>query len=153
MKTALLIGFLILNLALAVQAKGAPKWSMKYLARASNVILVANDQALNKEPIVCKLKRSEPEKLSLNLRKVIDRKIKSLTPDQKEQIYKDAMNCKVDCTCDIYALAMENEKDPKVQKILELANVQGKNTPPEYRVTCAQNFKEFCSSSLLKSLR
>lgn len=155
MKTAILILLFISTNVLAAQGPDVTKWSMRYLARASNALLVANDAAINNQPIMCGIKKSETQALSMNLKKIIDEKIKTLVPSQKEQIYKAAETCEADCTCDGYSLVLEaqSEKDPKAGKLMDLVNVKGKKLEAKDRMACVKSFKGFCNGSLLKALR
>lgn len=137
----------------AAKSLGSGKWSMRYLARSSNFLLVANDSALSKQPLICPMKKSEPPKLSLKLKMIVDEKIKTLSSTQKEQVYEAAKTCELDCSCDIYSLALEKDSDPRAGKLLELVNAKGKNIQMTDRLACAKKFREFCNGSLLPALR
>jgi hypothetical protein len=153
MKLALLATLLFSTHLLASTGGESSQWSMRYLARASNFLLVASDAALEKKPLMCGLKKEEPQELILKLKYQIEQKIQRLTTAQKEKIYRWALNCEKDCSCDIFSLALEKDSDSRGGKFLELVNSKGSHTTPAERKACARKFKEFCSSQLLKELR
>jgi len=139
--------FLFLS-SMGAQAKettDVSTWSLRYLARASNFLLVASDRLLENKKALCGLEKGQPEQTSQNLKSLIDEKIKSLNSNQKSKIKEQAQSCETECTCDIYLLAIEDlpaAVSIKAQKVL-----------PEQRSQCASKFKEFCQSRLFKSIR
>lgn len=140
-----LVLFILISLKVHANADVDPSfWSLRYLARASNFLLAANDSLLEKKPALCGLKEGEPAAMSQNLKILIDEKIRSLTARQKQVIHSQIPQCEQDCSCDIFSLYAENNSK---------LNLKVPNTPPDRRLTCAEQFKEFCSSRLIKALR
>lgn len=121
------------------------KWSLRYMARASNLLLVSFDSALENKPLLCGLKKDEPQTLSQNLKALIDEKVQILSAEQKRTIASQAETCEKECTCDILMMAIEKPSEKLTQKASAITS--------EQRSQCAQNFQEFCKSQLLKKIR
>lgn len=130
-------------------------WSLRALARASNAVLVIVDESLEKKPqIMCNLKDQEVRKLSLNLKMIIDEKIRGLTVAQIENVLRDGKNCEIECACDIYVLAMEAFPENKKMKesLIEIQK-KAKSMSSTDRKRCAESYQEFCQTRLLRTIR
>lgn len=151
---SLLAAFLVLISCFAVAApgSGSSTWSLRYLARASNFLLVASDAALESQPNICGIQPDQIQKMSLSLKGIIDQKISNLTTRQKQILEKQALTCELECSCDIYSLAYEQQKTQAPPKALEALNEKASRMDSKARQACARQFKEFCDSQLLKRL-
>jgi hypothetical protein len=129
------------------------QWSIRYLARAGNLILAATDAALDKKPGFCGIKYEDSSRLSQNLKALVDEKIRNLTAAQKKQLYVLSETCERDCTCDIYAIALEADSNPKAKALLKELNLRTQQVTPQKRSLCARKFVAFCQSTLLQHLR
>lgn len=129
------------------------RWTLRYMARAGNLILAATDAALDKKPGYCGIKYEESSRLSQNLKILVDEKIRTLTADQRVQIYENSTTCEKDCTCDILALALAVDPSPKAKESLKALNLKAQKVTPKERSLCARKFVAFCQSTLLQTLR
>lgn len=127
-------------------------WSYRYLARASNALLVASDQSLAKKEVICGIDGAKVSMLSQSLKALVDAKIKSLNPKQKSDIRTQAESCRSECTCDLYSYYFEQSSDEMDQKAKFNLDVGDKVVTTDMRVTCAKNFAAFCRSQLLKAI-
>jgi len=145
---------LILATCLQVQANEpeVSHWSLRYLARASNALLVASQQSLEHQKAICGISGSKISQLSQNLKALIDAKISSLNTAQKTAIRQQSATCFSECSCDIFAYSFEGSSSPEDQKALEQIRSSVDKINTDARLACAKNFPEFCSSHLLKSI-
>lgn len=136
----------------ALAGPEASTWSLKYLARASNSLLVASQQALDKQKPICGISDTRISSMSQSLKALVDSKIAGLNQKQKEAVRKQSTQCQSACTCDIFSYYFEQSSDPLDQKAL--ADIRGKasSTTAEARMACAKKFPEFCQSLLLKTI-
>jgi len=148
------IGFaIILSLsALAFAGPNASHWSLRYLARASNSLLVASNQSLDKQKVVCQIPSQKISELSQNLKALVDVKISKLNDKQKTEIRLHSLTCVDECSCDIFSYYLEQSTDPKDKEALGRMNPAADKISTEARLTCAQKFPEFCKSLLLKTI-
>lgn len=139
--------FLVILGSASSYADSAPatQWSLRYLARASNFLLVASDSLLEGKTALCDLKKGQPEMMAQNLKALIDEKIKSLSKEQRKIASQQAESCEQNCTCDILSLAFE--------QVPESLNEKAAKITPAQRQECAKQFQEFCQSRLLKTIR
>jgi hypothetical protein len=115
---------------------------------------VNNDLALDNKKLLCTFKPNEDfSQLSQNLKIKIDEKIKNISSYGKKKILNELDTCRTECTCDIYLLYLETQKDPEIQEELPALEVKAKSITPEKRRACARQFTEFCDSQLLKKIR
>lgn len=131
----------------------AKKWSLKYLARASNSLLVINDQLVAKEKPICSIEKKQLRKLQQSLKIIIDQKIGSLKPEQVKDIIQTSETCEKSCSCDIFSYYFEKGTEHQHKSYAVLAGHKAKSTSSEDRLTCARSFKEFCKSDLMNALR
>ncbi len=134
----------------ALAASDASRWSMRFLAKASNSILVASNQSLDQQKVICGISGKKVSTLSQNLKALVDEKISLLTSQQKNEIRSRALSCQDECTCDIYAYYFEQSADPKDKQALTNLSSAKESIKAEARLACAQKFMEFCHSQLLK---
>jgi hypothetical protein len=144
----------ILLIGIWAQAKGpdASRWSMRFMARASNALLVASQQSLDHQKAICGISGSQVSRLSQNLKSLIDAKIPSLNMSQKSMIRQQVLECQKDCTCDIFAYSLEGSSTSEDQKSLEQIRRSVEKITIQSRLACVKKFPEFCGSSLLKAL-
>lgn len=129
-----------------------PKWSLKYLGRASNFLMVLSDQYLEKSKPLCDIPKNQLGKLQKNLRKTIDKKIESLSDAQKTDIIRMAETCEKSCACDTFSYYFDRSKSHEHKSYSILAAHKSQNMSDEERLACAKSFKEFCTSDLFTEL-
>lgn len=86
--------------------------TLKEMAQTSNFILTLSDQILLHKKTgasVCNLEFSNISEVSQNLKSEIQAKIDGLDNYDLAIITKRLKTCKLDCTCDIYLLALETK--------------------------------------------
>lgn len=149
---SILFFILTFNLS-ALATTDVSKWSLRYLARASNLLLVTSDSLLESKPGLCEIKADEIQKMTMTLKMLVDQKIEKLTAVQKTTIDRQLENCTAECTCDVLALALEKSTKLEDQKKLTALNEKASKVEPAARLQCASSFKEFCSSQLIQALR
>ncbi len=137
----------------ALAALNPSTWSLRYLARASNALLVASDQSLEKKSVMCGIKGAQISALSQGLHALVDAKIAALSTNQKATIRQQASSCADECTCDIYKYHFEKSLDAADTDALKRMSSQFESVTAEKRQACAAKFSEFCSSQLLKALQ
>jgi hypothetical protein len=135
-----------------VSSQKSPKWSLRYLAKASNSLLVMNDQLLNNDKPLCKVTKKQLQRSQQKLKSIIDEKISSLTEDQVRDIVSSAETCEKTCACDIFSYYFEKSQELQHKSYSVLSEHKAKNTEFKDRLTCARQFREFCQSDLLKTL-
>lgn len=128
-------------------------WSLRFLARASNLLLVSNDQLLDQKKALCDLKAEELQTMTQNLKSLIDEKIQNMTTSGKTRILQQSKSCEKECTCDIYSLYLESAAGSAHQELSSEISGKASQMKSSQRLHCAQNFKEFCTSELLKKIR
>lgn len=122
-----MIKFFILIVALSQAA------TLKHLAKTSNALLVLADKPQ------CGYELSEISMLSQNLQADIDAKIMSLKETDLEIIKNRIPTCQQDCTCDIYALALEKKNQTD-----EALNQKASRLTMSDRKKCVKSFKPLC---------
>jgi hypothetical protein len=127
-------------------------WSYRYLARASNVLLVASDQHLANEKVICGINGKNISLLSQALKAIVDEKIRKLTFEQKNQIRSQVGSCQEECTCDLYSNLLMIGSSSDDHAAMAKINAVSKPYGPGERLKCAQNFSQFCRSQLLKTI-
>lgn len=117
--------------------------TLKELAQVSNLLLVLSDRASSGDHEVkkrsCGLSSKQISARSQKLKAMIDRKIEKLTDSDYRILEKRILNCEVDCTCDIYALAFE-----KIEKPNEKLNLKASQVKPEDRSSCVSQLSDIC---------
>jgi hypothetical protein len=134
-------------------AETTPDWSLRFLARTSNFLLVANDSLLAGEKAFCKIEKDQVQPMILNLKKQIDQKLEQLTPLQKKKIRSQTLTCEQECTCDIYALLFEKESDTPSKKLLGEIQKTTSLITSDQRKSCAEKFQSICHTRLFHVLR
>ena len=139
-------------------AHAAPKgpdvstWSLRYLARSSNSLLVASNQAFESKAVLSKMQKKNVSKASHNLKAIIDERISKLSKKEVKEIRTQAKKCASECSCDIFAYYLEKSSDAADKKLLAQITPSAEKMSSKSRLACAQKFKEFCSSNLLKTI-
>jgi hypothetical protein len=147
--------FFIFGFTFSIQAQAGLDvsfWSYRYLARASNVLLVASDQYLAKQKIICGINGPSVSKLSQSLKALVDEKIKTLSSAQVAAIRSQVATCQADCSCDLIAYVLEPRSSPADRDAVTLLQTNSKPISSSDRLKCAQNFFQFCQSQLLKKI-
>lgn len=151
MKSLTAVAFIFFSV-LAFASQDVSFWSFRYLARASNSLLVASQQSLNQQKVICGIKGEKVSVLSQSLKALVDEKISKLNENQKHAIRSQAGSCVSECSCDIYSYYLEQSQDPSDRAALALlANAHQKVNELD-RMQCARKFSEFCTSQLLKTI-
>ena len=139
--------FFILTLSIFAKAE-----TLKNLAQASNAFLAISDLLLDEKTqaskLTCQLKIEKISPISQSLKALIDQKIRSLIEKDFQIIEQRLTSCKKDCTCDIYAYALEN-KDPKISRNF---SVLAETTTASERLKCYKKLNSFCESTIFKSI-
>lgn len=149
----LLTAMIIMSITVVCSANpNAQPWSLLYLARASNSLLVANDQIADGKSAICRLSKTQASTATANLHVLIDEKIKTLQLPQHKKIEKQAVKCLQTCSCDIFSYYFDKSASIINNKIKSTVDELAKSTTPKIRAECAKNFQEFCSSELFKKL-
>lgn len=121
--------------------------TLQSLAQLSNALLVLAEQttptAGNK---ACKLTGAQISEKSQALHILIDEKTAKLTEGDFKILNERAATCDKDCTCDIYAYALEKRERPN-QTIADKAA----KTQLEDRQTCMRQIKNICAQ--IKALK
>lgn len=122
--------------------------TLQELARTSNAILVLSDRLGSGKPgpKSCGFEFEQISELSQNLKMQIDGKIASLKSNDIKVIQSRAVSCEKDCTCDIYALALESKKITD-----EVLQSKAAQVSTEQREKCMNQIKNICSR--LKALK
>lgn len=111
--------------------------TLKSLALRSTVLLALseNDQ-MAKE---CQVDAVRISQLSQKLKAKVDKKISALGPGDYKIIKNRAQTCEIECSCSIYALAMEQSGEANVT----LERKAATETATDRR-RCVKNWKDFC---------
>ncbi len=96
--------------------------TLREMAQSSNALLVQD----------CGFDDSKISKLSQKLKAEIDQKLTTLTSRDYKLIEERAKICEQDCSCDIYALALE-----KKQISVDELNAKAAKITTDERKTCA----------------
>ncbi|MBL7669831.1 MAG: hypothetical protein JNM39_05045 [Bdellovibrionaceae bacterium] len=103
---------------------------------------------------MCKLKDQEVRRLSSNLKVIIDEKVRGLTEKQIDNMLRDGKKCEIECTCDIYVLAIQAfPENQNMQKSLNEIQKKAKMTSSADRRRCAKGYGDFCQTRLLRIIR
>lgn len=130
--------FVSLFLASAVSAK-----TLREMAQTSNLLLVLADSLSSQDAEVkkrrCGMSYKQISARAQKLKAQIDQKISGLTPKELKIIESRTGNCQQDCTCDIYAMALEKREknsDKMAEKAAQLT--------AEDRAKCTTRLKNIC---------
>lgn len=149
----ILFFLLILTSISNAQTPNYGKWSLSFLAKSSNSLLVISDQILNNEKPVCPQTKSDDLMfMQQKLKSLIDEKIQNLNTIQTEKVITLIETCESDCSCDIFSLYIESFPKKISATKTALLNKKASSVTSEQRLTCAINFKYFCKSDLFKFL-
>lgn len=119
----------------------SPARTLQSLARLSNALLVLTDEATTQtSDKSCGLTTQDLSMKSQLLHALIDEKTEKLTPADFRILAERAATCEQDCTCDIYAYALEKREKP-IQLIAEKASKTDLNS----RKKCLIQMKSICS--------
>ena len=123
--------------------------TLKQLALSSNVLLVISDRINSDDPnlakLNCGLNNEKISELSQKLKVEIDHKIAKLDDKDYSIIKNRIQTCEVDCSCDVYSLALE-----KKQITIESLNLKAAQISPKNRVKCISFLKDICKDSVIK---
>lgn len=121
--------------------------TLQSLAQLSNALLVLAEQATpNTVSKACKLSSQQISEKSQALHILIDEKSQALTEGDFKILSQRADTCDKDCTCDIYAYALEKRERP-IQAIADKAA----KTQIEDRQKCMRAVKNLCTQ--IKALK
>lgn len=122
--------------------------TLQELARVSNAVLVVSDHLSSGKPApkACGLELEQISEVSQNLKMQIDSKMASLKKSDFKLIQSRSKSCEKDCTCDIYALALE-----KSGLIDEVLQHKAMGISSEQREKCMQQIKNVCQK--IKALK
>lgn len=121
--------------------------TLQSLAQLSNALLVLAEQATpNTGSKTCNLSSQQISEKSQALHALIDEKSQALTEGDFKILSQRADTCDKDCTCDIYAYALEKRERP-IQTIADKAT----KTQMEDRQKCMSAVKNVCAQ--IKALK
>lgn len=115
--------------------------TLQSLAQLSNALLVLADHSLPKaNSKSCNLSSQQISEKSQSLQALIDEKAMQLTEGDFKILSGRAETCANDCTCDIYAYALEKRERP-IQAIVDNAA----KTQLADRQKCSMKVKNLCA--------
>lgn len=135
MKLTIICTLLSLSLVTTAQAR-----TLQSLAQLSNALLAQADKP------TCKLSSQQISEKSQSLQSLIDEKTAKLTEGDFKILSQRAETCDKDCTCDIYAYALEKRERP-IQMISDKAT----KTQIADREKCMSQIKNVCAQ--IKALK
>lgn len=121
----------LLSLSLVTTAQAR---TLQSLAQLSNALLAQTDKP------TCKLSSQQISEKSQALHSLIDEKTAKLTEGDFKILSQRAETCEKDCTCDIYAYALEKRERP-IQMISDKAT----KTQMADRKKCMSQIKNICA--------
>lgn len=134
-------------LAISLFSINSQARTLQSLAQLSNALLVLAEQATpTAGSKTCKLSSQQISEKSQTLHMLIDEKSQALTEGDFKILAQRADTCDKDCTCDIYAYALEKRERP-IQTIADKAA----NTQMEDRQKCMAAVKNVCAQ--IKALK
>lgn len=124
--------------------------TLQHLAQGSNILLTITDRLQNDKSvhIICGLSSvQDVSEVSQKLRIQIDDKIRYLTSRDYQIIQQRVKTCEIDCTCDIYSLALE-------KKNLTNSDLEKKASSVTMtdRQICAKKIQNICTHPALKKI-
>lgn len=132
----LTVVFTLLAISLNSQAR-----TLQTLAQLSNALLVLAEQTTpNTSKKTCNLTSQQISEKSQALHALIDEKSQTLTEGDFKVLSARAETCDKDCTCDIYAYALEKRERP-IQTITDKAT----KTQMQDRQKCMNVVKNVCA--------
>lgn len=115
--------------------------TLQSLAQLSNALLVLADHAASgKSPKSCNLSSQEISEKSQALQVLIDEKSQVLTEGDFKILNQRSETCDKDCTCDIYAYALEKRERP-----IQLISDKASKTQTADRQKCMSSIKNICA--------
>ena len=127
-------------LALFLVTTTAQARTLQSLAQLSNALLAQADKP------TCKLSSEKISEKSQALQAMIDEKSAKLTEGDFKIINARAETCDKDCTCDIYAYALEKREKPN-----QVISDKAAKTQIADRIKCATQVKNLCAQ--IKALK
>lgn len=128
-------------LSLSLVTTNAQARTLQSLAQLSNALLVLADHSLPKaNSKSCNLSSQQISEKSQSLQALIDEKATKLTEGDFKILSQRAETCDKDCTCDIYAYALEKRERP-IQMISDKAT----KTQMADREKCMRQIKNICA--------
>lgn len=125
---------IILLVSLLLVTQTAQARTLQSLAQLSNALLAQADKP------TCKLSSQQISEKSQALQSLIDEKSANLTEGDFKILSQRAETCDKDCTCDIYAYALEKRERP-IQMISDKAT----KTQMADRQKCSAQVKNLCA--------
>ncbi|MFN3455779.1 MAG: hypothetical protein ACK41T_12550 [Pseudobdellovibrio sp.] len=118
--------------------------TLQHLARVSNAILVIND---NPQYNICKLTTESISEKSQNLKAEVDEKIRNLKANDFKILKQRLHSCDLDCTCDVYSLALEQRaRDGEISSVLQTQyQKKSESITQDQRIKCFNKNKIFCN--------
>lgn len=126
--------FIFAILSLVLVTSTAQARTLQSLAQLSNALLAQADK------ITCKLSSQQISEKSQALQSLIDEKAMKLTEGDFKILSQRAETCDKDCTCDIYAYALDKRERPN-QMITDKAT----KTQMADRQKCSALVKNLCA--------
>ncbi|MES2803522.1 MAG: hypothetical protein V4654_13595 [Bdellovibrionota bacterium] len=137
MKLTLIVTLLSLSLV----TQKAQARTLQSLAQLSNALLVLADHSLPQaNPKSCNLSSQQISEKSQNLQSLIDERTAKLTEGDFKILKQRAETCSIDCTCDIYAYALEKRERP-----IQLISDSAAKTQTADREKCMSQIKNICA--------
>ncbi|AZZ36319.1 hypothetical protein CIK05_05790 [Bdellovibrio sp. qaytius] len=130
MKLAII--FTLLSLSLVTTTAQAR--TLQSLAQLSNALLAQADKP------TCKLTSQQISEKSQSLQSMIDEKSAKLTEGDFKILNGRAETCSTDCTCDIYAYALEKREHPN-----KMISDKATKTQMADRQKCSAQVKNLCA--------
>jgi len=127
-------------LTLSLLSINAQARTLQSLAQLSNALLVQADKP------TCKLSSQQISEKSQALQAMIDEKSAKLTEGDFKILSGRAETCEKDCTCDIYAYALEKRERP-----MQMISDKATKTQMADRQKCSAQIKNLCAQ--IKTLK
>lgn len=135
MKKIIIRPSLLLSIVMGFQTLSAE--TLKSLAHRSTVLLaLSENESMAKQ---CNANSEKISELSQKLKAKVDKKISELSPGDYKIIKSRAKSCELECSCSIYALAMETAGENNVTIERKAAT----ETPTDRR-RCVKDWKDYC---------
>ena len=149
LKLIFLVSTFMFSFAFSV-AHADSKWKLQPLAQASNALLVEMDEASTAGKGPCGMRAAQVSQASQKLQSLIDQRINELQNNKVQsqtQIQSLQKSCVADCTCDIYAYALEklDISEAKSEKPVLFTMAQ--------RKSCRSGQKAICHGAIIKYLK
>ena len=126
--------FIFTILSLSLFTLNAQARTLQSLAQLSNALLAQADKP------TCKLTSQQISEKSQSLQSLIDEKSARLNEGDFKILNARAETCDKDCTCDIYAYALDKREKPN-----QMISDKATKTQMADRLKCAAQVKNLCA--------